>query len=797
MQPPANFQPQVGHEVFSAGIQATTVGAWSSFPILWRTINEVCMQAFSIFENYPTKDLSVLYRELNANLCRAHALVYKLTAYPCHDCPSLVRGNNSARVVGDNQECTQVLVVYYLFRELLKKQVLQSKQALSAECYTISAYLDSFEKYSAGVNVTKCVFTYLQWVWQKVGLPSEHSILPTEVISLHNWTEHVLSDDVRECLKMSAMSTVNEMRQGQEVDYDTIENIKRLSLNLSMLSDSRQAFYVTILEEPYLANMSSFYMLRKPNYKRYGPENYVSVCIRTLKREEFLVKCTLCKQSLEKVRNHLIEILFHEEVEYLRPPVQACFANDFERDKSKSWLSSLYELIGAGSKSSWVEDVITSNVSEKASELIMKRIQEGNDDNNVAVDLNSIRETHHVQKKKIIDIFGPKRPLLVAMLSGLKIALDTYKESSVQDNEDFEKNIANSLAVFAVKETDSWLNNPKICDNWVADMYGFIEKKEVFHSKYMKLLKSRLLKNAYLTETKANCENTFQREQRMLSDLFLRGRNFDFAHSCQIMLKNVFTRSFDYKTMHRAPFELRPIVLNKFIWDGIAPPPKQDTNLLIKEVDQALENFQMVYKKNFAPGKCLSFLPHYSTCIVRMKTGDDADYGVRLILSSLQLRIVMAFNQQRKWRVSELEEKIDVSHSEFSEHLDKLVKANIFAYLPSSKSLHVVKPTRSSRKKFFLVPEIQHESVQEGNKRESIRSIAPIEREKAIAIEGCIVKSLKMNGSLSIGKIEEFVSEVLDKFSINCRDIKRILDKLIEREYVLREEESNTFRFIP
>ncbi|CCW68624.1 unnamed protein product [Phytomonas sp. Hart1] len=796
MQPLTNFHPQVGPEVFYGTNQVTPDGTWSSFPILWRTINEVCLQAFSVFENYPTKDLSVLYRELNANLCRAHALVYKLTAYPCHDCPSLVRGNNSSRVVGDNQECTQVLVVYYLFRELLKKQVLQSKQSLSAESYTISAYLDSFEKYSAGVNMTKCVFTYLQWVWQKVGLPSEHTILPTEVISLHIWTENILSDDVRKSLSISAMNTINKMREGDEVDYDTIENIKRLSLNLSMLSDGRQQFYATILEEPYLINMGTFYMDHIKDYKRLGPENYIGVYIRNLKREEFLVKCTLSQVSLERVRNRLAEIILHDEVEYFEPPVKSCFANDSEDGKSKAWLSILYELLEAGSKSYCIEDVISSNVSEKARELMMIQNQEHHDNNTPIVDLNFIKKTYYAQKKKIIDIFGVKRPLLVAMLSGLKVALHSCKKSNTRLNENFEEDVANSLAVYAVRETDTWLNNPKPDGNWVADMYGLIEKKEVFHSKYTKLLKSRLLKNIYQTETKACFANAFEKEEHMLCDLFSRGKNFDFAHSCQIMLKDVYKRRFHDGATDRAPFELRPIVLNKFIWDGLAPPFKQDTNLFIESVDHALDNFNITYKKSIAPGKCLSFLPHYTTCIVRMKTDDATHHSVRLVLSALQLQIAMAFNEKCTWVLSELEKKIDANHTEFSEHFKKFIEANIFAYSSSSKSVHVIKSINSNTKKIFLVPDIQHENVQEV-KSERSRSVVPLEREKGMAIEGCIVKSLKQNGLLSIEKIEEAVSKILDKFSINRRDIKKILDKLIEREYVLREEASNTFRFIP
>ena len=208
-----------------------------SFPPLWKEVAGVCNVAFQKVKKRPSHDIGKDYNELLSQICDAYGLVYDLTAYECSNYPALVRGSNSTPVVGQTVESTQVLVVYYLLRELLKRQISIVKTTIQKD--SLNSYLDAFEKYTAGANLVKPIFTYLHWTWQKRGLPPEHVIQPTEIVVGHLWLDVILSQELKDSYKAKVNEIVCRVRSGGATSVSEMESVKRFSLNLGCATDVR------------------------------------------------------------------------------------------------------------------------------------------------------------------------------------------------------------------------------------------------------------------------------------------------------------------------------------------------------------------------------------------------------------------------------------------------------------------------------------------------------------------------------------------------------------------------------
>lgn len=766
-----------------------------NFPQSWRTVNEICLQAFDVFNKKP-ENLVATYNELNHRLCEAHAILYRLTAFPCIDCPALVRGSSFTKVVGDKPESTQVLVVYYLLREMLKRQMNQSREAILAGNAIIRDYLDAFEKLTGGVNLVKCVFTYMHWVWEKLGLPTEHIVLPTETIATHLWTDIVV-DEVKVKLAREMTAIVNAARKGTDLDYGVVEDAKRLSLNLAILNDGRQTFYTTIIEGPYQAGLTAYYTKRKPLFKRKGAERYVYLSLKAVTREGFLAKCLLARFSLEKVRALVIELLVGSETEYLKRAAELWLKNKDEGKRKiyHASLFGLYELLGGGAKPTWMEDLLTAHVTETATKDMTEYQSPSDIDASTRV-MRSIRETYTRLRSLLVDVFGNKPLLFSAMLTGLKHAVNELCNDPRVPS--FDATTVVSLAKIASEEISSGKNYSPTEGNWIADVYSLLEGKEVFHTTYQKMLQVRLLKYACFSLTEEQCLDRFAREERMLSELFRRGKSFDFASACRRMLKDIYIISYQCKRFLHSPVPLSPLVLTRFAWRELTPPTAEDTALLSPAVQDATKGFVTLFEANrFGSGRRLSFLPHYSTYMVRMRgVFGGVSINEALHVSYFQFSILTLFNQAQSLTFQEIEARLKISLKLIQEHTKPLIGAKLLLYNPSTQCLSLNRDYRSSQTRLFLVPEFDFNVGNESAAADHSQERSAAVHQYLPACESCIVKILKREKEMSLDDIQAHVRQTLSKYDVTQKDVKRALEKLIEREFVGRGPDGKTLFYI-
>lgn len=758
---------------------------WNSFPPLWKEVAGVCNTAFQKFKKRPSQNLCKDYNKLISQICEAHGLVYNLTAYQCSNYPALVRGSNSTPVVGETVESTQVLVVYYLLRELLKKQVNSVKSTIQKD--SILSYLDAYEKYTAGGNVVKSIFTYLHWSWQKRGLPAEHIIQPTEIVVGHLWMDVILTSELKESFRAKVNEIVCRVRSGGPTSVGEMESVKRFSLNLGCSTDVRLTLYSSMVEETYLKSLASFYCAKRPGFKALGVVEYINQCVKAVKKEDVLARCFLIRSSYEQVSESVLRILIHEEKNYLLPFCKKCIDPSDGNDplSSKKSLSALYDLLGGGAEESWMEDLLTETVSEYAD----RELKKTSDSSEASSILRILKKAQQTFEMTISGIFGHQPRLIRAVYDGIQANLAALERPTA--TEDNAAKIAKRLAKYAAEEIKSMpIDELRRTNNWIAVIYRLCSRQDVYHLSYTRFLQERLLTNIFGTGKQSEIA---VREESMLSSLLIKDKNFAFIFNCMRMLNDA--RRNDSKRAERVQQLLvKPYILTAFAWGESRRSPDMGRTSVPLELQSVITHDIDAYSA-LRNGRKLLFSPEHSGARVRMSVSNKAA-SFLLLVSLLQMRYLLVMNKMSEWSADELCSQTRTSLEECKRALTPFVQTGLL----QETAQHVFKldpnifALQSGEEKMYDLRYIELGSQQSNPEKNTL--FLRGEKSHVLSIEGAVMRLLKELGPLSLDVIIGKVSASLGKLSVQRRDIKKVLEKLVEREYVERSED-NCFSFIP
>ncbi|XQJ28454.1 Cullin family/Cullin protein neddylation domain containing protein, putative [Leishmania guyanensis] len=757
----------------------------SSFPPLWKEVAGICNTAFQKFKKRPSHNLCKDYNKLISQICEAHGLVYNLTAYQCSNYPALVRGSNSTPVVGETVESTQVLVVYYLLRELLKKQVNNVKATIQKD--SILSYLDAYEKYTAGGNVVKSIFTYLHWTWQKRGLPAEHIIQPTEIVVGHLWMDVILTTELKEAFRAKVNEIVCRVRSGGRTSVGEMESVKRFSLNLGCSTDVRLTLYSSVVEETYLKSLTSYYCAKRLVFKALGVVEYINQCVKAVKKEDVLARCFLIRSSYEQVSESVLRILIHDEKNYLSPFCKECIdpsdgSDPLSRKKS---LSALYDLLGGGAEESWMEDLLRETVSEYAD----RELKKTHDSCEASSILRILKKAQQTFEATISGIFGHQPRLIRAIYDGIQANLAALERPTA--TEDNAVKIAKRLAKYAAEESKSMpVEDLRLKSNWIAVIYRLCSRQDVFHQSYTRFLQERLLKNIFGTGKQSEIA---VREESILSSLLIKDRNFAFIFNCMRMLNDTYRN--DLKQAKRVQqFLVKPYILTAFPWGESRRSPDAGRTSVPLELQTVISHDIDAYA-TLQNGRRLLFSPEHSGARVKMSIPNKS-VSLSVLVSFLQMRYLLVMNKMSVWSADVLCSRTCTSLEECKRALIPFVQTgllqeavqHVFDLNPNIFAL------QNGEEKTYDLRYIELGSQQSNPEKNSF--FLRGEKSHVLSIEGAVMRVLKELGPLSLDDTIGKVSASLGKLSVQRRDIKKVLEKLVEREYVERSED-NYLSFIP
>ncbi|TPX49800.1 hypothetical protein SeMB42_g00608 [Synchytrium endobioticum] len=415
----------------------------------------------------------------------------------------------------------------------------------------------------------------------------------------------------------------------------------------------------------------------------------------------------------------------------------------------------------------------------------------------------------HIKKTGLTLVNDPSRdPNMVTDLLAFKAKLDNLMNIAFAKNEAFANTMKESFEYFInqrqnkpaeliAKHLDGLLKSGKgVTEEEVESMldrclvlFRFIHGKDVFEAFYKKDLAKRLLLNksgsvdaekSMLIRLKTECGAGFTSK--------LEGMFKDIELSKDIM------GSFNASSKHKSQLgnlDLSVNVLTASNWPTYPPAEA----VLPAEMEMAQNVFKSYYEERHS-GKKLTWVNSLGHCVLKASFPKG---GVKeLSVSLFQTVVLLLFNSNTRLFFSDIQSQTRVESKELARTLQSLAcgKVRVLTKLPKGRDVDPndafeFNDTFENPLYRIKVNAIQTKETVEEQKRTE----EGVFQDRQYQVDAAIVRIMKMRKALSHTLLIAELYEQL-KFPIKPQDLKKRIESLIEREYLERGDDSQTYHYL-
>ncbi|KEP45453.1 putative SCF complex protein cullin 1, partial [Rhizoctonia solani 123E] len=335
--------------------------------------------------------------------------------------------------------------------------------------------------------------------------------------------------------------------------------------------------------------------------------------------------------------------------------------------------------------------------------------------------------------------------------------------------------------------------NSKLCEedvledqlNKVMTLFKYIEDKDVFQTFYTIKLSRRLI---------YDLSGSNENEAFMISKL-KETCGFEYTDKLQrmfidIQLSKDLTNQFRERmeVAHDAadlgvPFSA--MVLGANFWPLNAP-----THSLIipEDILPTHERFQRFYQNKHS-GRKLLWLWKYSENELQTSY---LNQRYMLVTSSYQTAVLLQYNENNSLHLDELDSATSIPKGLLTQVLAVLVRARILVNNEASQySLNTNFRSKKIRVKL-------NHSIKAEVKGESADVLKTVNEDRKYVIQATVVRIMKARQTMrNQSLVQEVMSQISTRFAPRNADIKKAIDKLLEKEYIERVDgEMDSFKYI-
>ncbi|KAJ1955589.1 ubiquitin ligase (cullin) of SCF, partial [Dipsacomyces acuminosporus] len=344
----------------------------------------------------------------------------------------------------------------------------------------------------------------------------------------------------------------------------------------------------------------------------------------------------------------------------------------------------------------------------------------------------------------------------------------------------------------------------------VFRIYDFCRDKDVFSRFYERHLARRLIFEQSYSSSLEAAVATMVRSSLSAS---IMANNTKVMQS-DIMISEDLTDQFAANVHHNSSAALNMKVLQQGCWPLKASERAEKGVKNIIHITLPLElatlydSFNKMYKKKH-DGRVLNWIWSYSRVELKLylpgARGAAAKSGYNLILNTYQATIIMLFNEESgpgkgygsaqgpTLTCSQIESLTKLDEDEVRNELTTFIKAGILISvdkkkaLDSSSSVRLNDRFRPKRTTINLSGTRALEKV-----KEIKNTLAQLEGDRQRYLEAKVVHVMKNRKRLVFKELQQIVAEKLaGYFAFTIKDFKSTLDSLIDREFLMRDEDNS------
>eukprot|EP01128_Nolandella_sp_AFSM9_P005140 TRINITY_DN2443_c0_g1_i2.p1 TRINITY_DN2443_c0_g1~~TRINITY_DN2443_c0_g1_i2.p1 ORF type:complete len:789 (+),score=134.70 TRINITY_DN2443_c0_g1_i2:226-2367(+) len=704
----------------------------------------------------------------------------------------------------------------------------------------LAEYLARWKEFDSGCRYIHSIFNYLNNHWIKNRIEdsrqqlSGHSSLyaprakddeeiirPIYPLCLFVWKQGVF-DKLKKKLNYEILQLVRKEREGERVEQDKLANIIYSYVRLGLIDQHRKlAIYVADFEGAYVASVRNYYEIVSSNFiSERGMTQYLIHAEKYLLDEENRAKRILDATSLQKVvsvcnatlltahrekmYNEVKDMLENSRLDDLKLMFQLLSRIEdgllpmmdlVEEFITNLGMSTVQSLIDSGTFESEVVDAKRVSVLLRARRSRNASIPVAAGQDLEKGSTSSLVDVAQIYVETLLKLHG-KFYRLVTAAFGLDAhfvsALDKALTKVVNGNA-LAKDSSKSPELLA-RYTDFLLNkgNKKFDETEIEQklsqvilIFKYIDDKDVFQTFYSKMLTKRLIHGTSISEDaekvmisslKDACGFEYTSKlQRMFNDVQL---SVEVNENFKEVLAN--SRGAASST----DVELSVTVLTSGSW----PLFGSRTNFVLpSELRPSVAAFQGYYD-SLHPGRRLSWLYQLSKADIKM-TYTKRRYEIQATV--FQLGVLLLFNKTKSISDKDMNMELRLEPAELKRTLRSLLEAKLLRR--NSDGLFFLNPKFvSKRNRFKITSRVLGESSKESD--ETRRAILD---DRRVFLQAAIVRIMKSRTSLPHNElISEVLSQSRSRFQPNIQMIKRVIEQLIEKEYIARKDEGNVYVYL-
>lgn len=675
-------------------------------------------------------------------------------------------------------------------------------------------YVKKWTRFTIGAGYMNNIFDYMNRYWvQKERSDGRRDVFDVNTLSLLKWKFNMFNNYADQLID-EVLISIEKQRNNEIVETNlisvAIKSLVYLGIDVQDLKKPNLVVYIKFFEQRFLDSTASYYSKESQNYlSQHNVVDYMKKCETRLGEEisrsnNYLEEHTkkllletlhnaLIKDHAQEMYSQFLRLLEQNEIDHIQrmykllsrvPSTLEPLADTFEKYIKEAASKAIEEI----KKSS---DSSTDNkASNEASNKVSRRSAPGVI--NPRIYVHTLVNIYYKFREIIVSAFN-KDPIFIKSLDNAcsffvnhnSIATPTPK-SACKTPDLLAKYADGFLKATGKEETDD-MNSDHL-----MVVLKFINDKDTFEEHYRRLLAKRLINsNTKSDELEEGVIQRLQDENSLeyTSKMTKMFQDMKASGDLKVNVKEALGADNTVK-------DFTPLVLAQSMWPFKYMEEYQLN--LAPELKPAFDKVEEVYTKQHN-GRQLQWLWNHGKSEVKANISRKGKPPFLFTVTNTQLVILLAFNKQSSYTFKELHEIVGNSRKTFEAHLLPFTKYKLLEQLPSDSDsfnqdntrFTIVEEYSSKKLKVNFVSSIKTEQKQEEDDANK-----EIDESRKNYLSASIVRIMKARKKMKNNDlINEVIVQAQARFRAKIIDIKKVIDFLMEKEYIRRCEQ-DTYEYV-
>lgn len=669
----------------------------------------------------------------------------------------------------------------------------------------LAFYVRRWTRFVIGAVYLNNVFDYMNRYWvQKERSDGRRDVFDVNTLALLKWKSHMFNNNADRLID-EVLDLIERQRNNEIVDTNyistAIKSLIYLGIDVQDLKKPNLVVYIKHFEHKFLEKTAEYYSKESTEFlATHNLVDYMKKCGVRLSEEVSRSNSYLEDHTKKYLLDTLNTVLIknHAEAMYNQ------FLVLLERDEIDNILIMYKLLSRVPSTLQPLADTLEQYIKDKASKYLeqIKNSAEASEEHVKSGEAKNLRKsltgvvTPKTYIQALVSIYskfngivsGPikKDPIFIKSLDNAcrffvnKNAIASSSPKSACKTPEYLARYADTLLKLSSKETEIIDMSPNI----MMIILKFIDDKDAFEEHYRRLLAKRLINgNSRSEELEESIIQQLQEENSMeyTSKMTKMFQDMKASEDLKYQFKE------DFNLVSSAVKDFTPMILALSMW-----PFKYLEEYQLKLAPELLPTFekvQEIYNKKHT-GRQLQWLWNHGKSEVKANLSRKGKPPFIFTVSNVQLMILLAFNKSKTFTFDKLLDTVGVAEHTFEAHLLPFVKYKLLEQEPPGSEAFkrpntvftIVDEYKSKKLRVNFVSSIKTEQRQEEEDANE-----EIDESRRNYLAACIIRIMKARKQMKHNElVNEVASQSISRFRAKVLDIKKVIDSLIEKEYLHR-----------